>query len=162
MGGARIGERCNLGQNVFVADGVVVGDDVKIQNNVSLYTGVTLGDGVFVGPSAVFTNVSTPRARVSRRDRYLATPVGAGATIGANATVVCGHRIGAHAFVAAGAVVTRDVGDHVLVMGTPARPRGFVCACGERLPANLRCSACGAPYAEAGDGLRPLGGEPSP
>src|SRR3954469_13235951 len=114
MAGARIGARCALGQNVFVAATAVIGDGCRIQNNVSIYDGVVLADDVFVGPSAVFTNVRTPRAAVSRRDRIESTQVGRGATIGANATVVCGTRVGEYAFVAAGAVVTRDVSPHAV------------------------------------------------
>src|SRR5689334_2782540 len=111
MSGARIGARCNIGQNVVVSSGVVIGDNVKIQNNVSVYTGVTLEDDVFCGPSMVFTNVVNPRSHVSRKDEYRPTLVKKGATLGANCTIVCGHTIGAYAFVGAGAVVTRDVAD---------------------------------------------------
>jgi UDP-2-acetamido-3-amino-2,3-dideoxy-glucuronate N-acetyltransferase len=121
MAGARIGARCVLGQNVFVAGGAQVGDGCKLQNNVSVYDGVTLADQVFVGPSAVFTNVRTPRAAIDRRSELVPTRVGRGATIGANATVVCGVTIGDHAFVAAGAVVTRDVPPFSVVAGNPAR-----------------------------------------
>ncbi len=146
MGGARIGARCVLGQNVFVAAGAVVGDGCKLQNNVSIYDGVVLADDVFVGPSAVFTNVRTPRAALDRRDEFVATLVGRGATIGANATIVCGVTIGDHALVAAGAVVTRDVPPHALVAGVPARRTGFVCVCGEPRRGRPRaCPACGAP-----------------
>jgi UDP-2-acetamido-3-amino-2,3-dideoxy-glucuronate N-acetyltransferase len=150
MKGARIGAGCVLGQNVFVAPGAVVGDRCHVQNNVSIYDGVVLEDDVFVGPSAVFTNVKTPRAAVSRKHAFGATRVGRGATIGANATIVCGAALGAHAFVGAGAVVTRDVAAHALVAGVPARQIGWVCACGERLPKRARgriaCGACGAAY----------------
>ena len=158
MTGARIGARCVLGQNVFVAGNVVVGDGCKIQNNVSLYDGVVLEDEVFVGPSAVFTNVGTPRAFVVRKDEYRATVVERGATIGANATIVCGHRIGTYAFVAAGAVVTRDVMPYALVAGVPARRIGWACRCGVTLPkqAPFRCGTCGATYApEGADRLSP-------
>ncbi len=150
MAGARVGEGCILGQNTFVADGVTIGDRCKIQNNVSLYRGVTLDAEVFCGPSVVFTNVTNPRAHVERKDAFAATPVGRGATFGANCTVVCGHRIGRYAMVAAGAVVTADVPDHALVMGVPARIVGWVCVCGERLPAGAErpssmvvCEHCG-------------------
>ena len=146
MDGAVIGDACTLGQNVFVARKVTVGDRVKVQNNVSLYQGVTLEDDVFVGPSVVFTNVSTPRAHLSRRDRFEATRVRQGATIGANATVVCGNDIGAFAFVGAGSVVTRSVPDHSLVVGNPARHAGWVCRCGERLSETLTCPVCTASY----------------
>jgi UDP-2-acetamido-3-amino-2,3-dideoxy-glucuronate N-acetyltransferase len=137
-----------LGQNVFVACGAVVGDRCRVQNNVSLYDGVVLQDEVFLGPSAVFTNVKNPRAAVSRKDAYQPTRVGRGATIGANATIVCGVEIGAYAFVGAGAVVTGDVPAHALVTGVPARRTGWACRCGERLPAakagRATCGACGA------------------
>jgi UDP-2-acetamido-3-amino-2,3-dideoxy-glucuronate N-acetyltransferase len=146
MGGAQIGPECVLGQNVFVAATVVLGARCRIQNNVSIYDGVTLDDEVFVGPSAVFTNVRTPRAGVDRRRVFESTRVGRGATIGANATIVCGITIGAHAFVAAGAVVTRDVPPHALVSGVPARRTTSVCACGHtRGPlARVRRCACDA------------------
>ena len=146
MAGCRIGADCNLGQNVFVAAEVVVGRGVKVQNNVSLYSGVVLEDEVFVGPSVVFTNVHTPRAAVSRKDQYAPTHVGRGATIGANATVICGNAIGPYAFVGAGAVVTRAVSAHALVVGVPARQVGWVCRCGVRLDGDLRCPDCGAAY----------------
>lgn len=121
MTGSRIGRKCNIGQNVVISPGVVIGDNVKIQNNVSVYTGVTLADDVFCGPSMVFTNVINPRSHVSRRDEYLPTPVGKGASLGANSTIVCGHSIGAYAFVGAGAVVTKDVAPFSVAGGVPAR-----------------------------------------
>jgi UDP-2-acetamido-3-amino-2,3-dideoxy-glucuronate N-acetyltransferase len=133
MPGAQVGSDCNIGQNVFIADGVVVGNRVKIQNNVSLYTGLIIEDEVFLGPSCVFTNVANPRAAINRRNEYTPTRIGQGATIGANATLVCGHHIGAYAFVAAGAVVTKPVPDFALVMGTPARQTGWMSAAGHRL-----------------------------
>jgi UDP-2-acetamido-3-amino-2,3-dideoxy-glucuronate N-acetyltransferase len=144
MPGARIGARCVLGQNVFVATTAVIGDGCRIQNNVSIYDGVELADDVFVGPSAVFTNVRTPRATVSRRDRIEPTRVGRGATIGANATVVCGATIGAHAFVGAGAVVTGDVVAHGVVLGVPARRTAWICMCGMTVGRLRRvdCPAC--------------------
>lgn len=146
--GARLGERCNLGQNVFIGPGVVIGAGVKIQNNVSVYAGVELSDDVFVGPSAVFTNVRTPRAHVNRKAELAKTFVGKGATIGANATIVCGHRIGEYAFIGAGAVVTKDVPRHAVMMGCPARRSGFACRCGELLEAHdeVRCARCGDRY----------------
>jgi UDP-2-acetamido-3-amino-2,3-dideoxy-glucuronate N-acetyltransferase len=130
MRGARIGARCSLGQNVFVAGDAQLGAGCRIQNNVSIYDGVVLGDEVFVGPSAVFTNVRTPRAAVDRRADFERTIVAQGATIGANATIVCGVTIGAYAFVGAGAVVTRDVLPHAVVSGVPARRTGWICRCG--------------------------------
>jgi UDP-2-acetamido-3-amino-2,3-dideoxy-glucuronate N-acetyltransferase len=133
MPGAIIGRACSLGQNVFVANGVRIGDNVKIQNNVSLYEGVELGDDVFCGPSMVFTNVVNPRSHVSRKHEYRPTRVGRGATIGANATLVCGHDVGAYAFVGAGAVVTGDVPAYALMIGVPARHVGWMCQCGARL-----------------------------
>lgn len=153
--GARVGADVVLGQNVYVGPGVVVGDGSRVQNNVSLYDGVTLEGEVFVGPSAVFTNVRHPRAHVSRKDAFEPTHVGRRASIGANATIVCGSRIGPRAFVAAGAVVTRDVPPGVLVMGAPARAVGLVCGCGERLEGDraaagevraYTCAACGASW----------------
>jgi UDP-2-acetamido-3-amino-2,3-dideoxy-glucuronate N-acetyltransferase len=158
MTGARIGARCVLGQNVFVANGAVLGDGCRIQNNVSIYEGVLLEDEVFVGPSAVFTNVRTPRAAKSRKGAFVATRVGRGATIGANATIVCGVEIGAHALVGAGAVVTKDVMPYAIVTGVPARRTGWACACGERLTAtrvgHARCATCGIGYRSSEDGQR--------
>ena len=147
--GARIGASCALGQNVFVASTAHIGDRVRIQNNVSIYDGVSLGDDVFVGPSAVFTNVINPRSEVPRKDEYLPTKVEAGASIGANATVVCGVTLGRYAFVGAGAVVTHDVKPFALVVGVPARQIGWMCRCGVRLEIvdNLStCTACARHY----------------
>jgi acetyltransferase-like isoleucine patch superfamily enzyme len=155
MPGARIGSGCNLGEGVFVEGGVSVGNDVTIKNGVALYDGVTIEDEAFLGPHCVFTNDLRPRSgRYRRPDKILATRVGRGATVGANATVVCGHTVGTYAMVAAGAVVTKDVAPHVLVVGVPARPIGFVCACGETLPTSLVCGACGLSYVADGPGLR--------
>jgi len=154
MAGAQIGARCSLGQNVFVGARAVLGAGCKVQNNVSLYDTVILEDEVFVGPSAVFTNVVNPRAFVVRKNEYRETRVGRGATIGANATIVCGHNVGAYAFVAAGAVVSRDVPAHALVKGVPARVAGWVCRCGVTLkdaPGGLACGECGSRYRRAGD-----------
>src|SRR5687768_10373271 len=132
-GGARIGRGVSLGQNVFVGNQVVIGDQCKIQNNVSVYDGVTLEEGVFCGPSMVFTNVYNPRALIERKDEYRDTIVRRGATLGANCTIVCGTAIGQHAFVAAGAVVTRDVADFALIVGVPGRQIGWMSAYGEQL-----------------------------
>jgi UDP-2-acetamido-3-amino-2,3-dideoxy-glucuronate N-acetyltransferase len=151
--GARIGERCSLGQGVFVAGTVRLGHGVRVQNNVSIYDGVTLHDDVFCGPSVVFTNVRNPRAAVSRKNEYLPTVVQCGATLGANATVVCGVTIGAYAFVAAGAVVTDDVPPHALVMGVPGRHVGWMSRHGSRLAlpmfgdADAICASSGERYA---------------
>jgi len=147
--GARIGASSVLGQNVFVGTGVRIGDRVKIQNNVSVYAGVEIEDEVFLGPSCVFTNVMNPRAHVERKDAFLPTRVERGASIGANATIVCGTTIGAYALVGAGAVVTRTVPAHRVVFGNPARPHGWACRCGELLGegASLACHRCGDSYA---------------
>ena len=134
MTGARIGNRCILGQNVHVANDVVIGNNVKIQNNVSVYTGVELEDDVFCGPSCVFTNVSNPRSEIVRHHRYERTLIRRGATIGANATIVCGITIGRYAFIGAGAVVTRDVPDFALLLGVPAEQIGWMSRHGHRLP----------------------------
>src|SRR5215207_1414851 len=136
-GGARIGKGCSLGQNVFVGNRVVIGNNVKIQNNVSVYDNVTLEDDVFCGPSMVFTNVYNPRSAVSRKDEYRDTLVKRGATLGANCTIVCGRTIGEYAFVGAGAVVNRDVRDHALVVGVPAKQIGWMSEFGEQLPLPL-------------------------
>ena len=157
--GARIGARCVLGQNVFIAPGVVVGDGVKVQNNVSLYAGVTIEDDVFLGPSCVFTNVNHPRAHVERKDEFDPTPVRRGASVGANATIVCGHELGAYCFVGAGSTVTADVPAHALVYGNPARVRGWVCECGEILGADPQpsCHRCGKRYQVADGACVALG-----
>ncbi|GCD77317.1 N-acetyltransferase [Thermaurantimonas aggregans] len=133
MTGCKIGKNCNLGQNVVVSPEVVLGNNVKVQNNVSIYTGVTCDDDVFLGPSMVFTNVINPRSAVNRRNQYLKTHVGKGATIGANATIVCGHNIGEFAFIGAGAVVTKEVPPYALVVGNPARQIGWMSEYGHRL-----------------------------
>jgi len=149
----QIGERCNIGQNVLVASDVTIGTNVKIQNNVSLYTGVIIEDDVFLGPSMVFTNVMNPRSHVNRKNEYLQTLVKRGASIGANATVVCGTTIGKYSFIGAGSVVTRDVPDHALVHGNPARVRGWMCQCGLKLDfisqgdlEVAKCTTCGSSY----------------
>lgn len=145
--GSTIGRGCNIGQNVYIGSKVSIGNGVKIQNNVSVYEGVELSDYVFCGPSCVFTNDLTPRAKYPKqKSEYKKTPVGEGATIGANATIVCGHSIGAWAMVAAGAVVTKDVPSHALVAGVPAQIIGYVCHCGQQLTENLGCEHCGRSY----------------
>lgn len=160
-GPLEIGPGCNLGQNVVVEQGVRLGRNVKVQNNVSIYAGVILEDDVFCGPSMVFTNVSTPRSHHPRAGAYEQTIVGRGASIGANATVVCGHRLGRYSFVGAGAVVTRDVPDHALVYGNPARIHGYACVCGLRLdlgrgpqdaeaPTRAQCAGCGRRFRREG------------
>lgn len=136
MAGCEIGENCNIGQNVVVSPGVVLGKNVKIQNNVSIYTGVTCEDDVFLGPSMVFTNITNPRSAVIRKDQYAKTHVGKGASIGANATIVCGHDIGEYAFIGAGAVVTRDVPPYALIIGNPGRQAGWMSEYGHRLNFN--------------------------
>lgn len=133
MSGCRIGENCNLGQNVVVSPDVVLGNNVKVQNNVSIYTGVICEDDVFLGPSMVFTNVTNPRSAIDRRGQYTATLVKKGATIGANATVICGHNIGEYALIGAGAVITKDVAPYALVVGNPSRQIGWVSEYGHRL-----------------------------
>lgn len=146
ISGTKIGKACNIGQNVVIGGNVTVGDGCKIQNNVSIYEGVELENDVFCGPSMVFTNVFTPRSHVSRKDEYLPTPVRKGATIGANATIVCGNEIGAYAFIGAGAVVTKPVVPQALMVGNPAKQIGWMCKCGERLPDNYCCNRCGVEY----------------
>ena len=152
--GAKIGEKCSFGQNVNVSNNVTVGNGCKVQNNVSLYEGVELEDYVFCGPSCVFTNDLTPRAKYPKgRAGYKKTLVKEGASIGANATVVCGTTIGRWSLIGAGAVVTADVPDHALMLGVPARLRGWVCECGEILSDDLVCDKCGRTYKENGNGL---------
>jgi UDP-2-acetamido-3-amino-2,3-dideoxy-glucuronate N-acetyltransferase len=160
LGGASIGERCSLGQNVVVMNGTRVGNNVKVQNNVSIYEGVELEDDVFCGPSMVFTNVLNPRAHVSRRNEYRKTLVRRGATIGANATIVCGTTLGEYAFVGAGAVVAEDVQPYALMVGVPARRIGWMCQCGERLPDSGEgtSAACGSSYEPTAGGIRRTGG----
>jgi len=157
MPGAKLGKGCNLGQNVFVGRDVAIGDGCKIQNNVSVYEKVILGDHVFCGPSMVFTNVLTPRAHVERKDEFGVTRVGKGATLGANCTIVCGNDIGAYATIGAGAVVSKTVKPHALVVGVPARQIGWVCRCGERLSfegEEAVCGRCGDRYREDGEALK--------
>ena len=166
MNGCRIGCNCNIGQNVVVSPEVVIGNNVRIQNNVSVYTGVTCEDDVFLGPSAVFTNVINPRSHISRKNEYKKTIVMKGASVGANATIVCGHNIGRYAFVGAGAVVTKDVPDFALVVGNPARITGWVCKCGIKLQFSANsgdesgtgetavCGECGCEYMKENNCVR--------
>ena len=153
--GAVIGKHCSLGQNVNVSNNVTIGDGCKLQNNVSLYEGVELEDYVFCGPSCVFTNDLTPRAKYPKgRAGYKKTLIRTGASIGANATIVCGHTVGRWALIGAGAVVASNVPDHALMLGVPARRRGWVCECGQILPDTLRCDQCGRKYEQTDDGLK--------
>lgn len=146
MSGCRIGENCNLGQNVVISPGVTLGRNVRVQNNVSVYTGVVCEDDVFLGPSCVFTNVINPRSFIDRKAEFRETRLCKGSSVGANATIVCGHRIGRYALIGAGAVVTRDVPDYALVTGVPGRVAGYVCECGQRLRfenGRAQCPECG-------------------
>lgn len=159
MAGSSIGAKCNIGQNVVISPRVRIGNNVKIQNNVSVYEGVELEDDVFCGPSMVFTNVNTPRSAVPRNkpEDYAKTLVKRGASIGANATIVCGNTIGEYAFVGAGSVVTRDVPAYALVFGNPARVRGYACQCGAKLEFNderADCPLCSTNYRKNGDDVR--------
>ncbi len=148
LAGTVIGEKCSIGQNVMIGPRVRIGNGCKIQNNVSIYDGVELADEVFCGPSCVFTNVNNPRAGVSRTDEFRPTPVGRGASIGANATIVCGHRLGEYCFIGAGAVVTKNVPAFALMAGNPARRIGWMSASGERLGLDLVCPRSGQRYLE--------------
>ena len=159
MPGAVIGERCNLGQNVVVMPGTKIGNNVKIQNNVSIYEGVVLEDDTFCGPSCVFTNVVNPRSHVSRKNEYRKTLVRRGASIGANATIICGITLGEYCFIGAGAVVTSEVPAFALMVGVPARRVGWMCQCGIRLQLKDRtgsCGSCGAGYQEVEGVLRQI------
>lgn len=151
MSGAKVGQNCNIGQNVMIATGVIVGDNVKIQNNVSIYDGVILEDNVFVGPSAVFTNVKNPRSFINRKHEFKLTRVAQGATIGANATIICGNLIGAYAMIGAGSVITKDVVPYALMVGNPAVQIGWVSKAGVKLDFDQNnCSVC----AETGEEYR--------
>lgn len=156
MSNCVIGEHCNIGQNVVVSPEVVLGNNVKVQNNVSIYTGVTCDDDVFLGPSMVFTNVTNPRSAVNRRGQYAKTHVGKGATIGANATIVCGHNIGKFAFIGAGAVVTKNVPDYALVLGNPARQTGWMSEYGHPLKFDVEGMAV---CAESGEKYKLINGQ---
>lgn len=156
-GGARIGQRCSFGQNCFVASGVVIGNGVKVQNNVSIYTGIEVEDDVFLGPSCVLINVTNPRSQINRHKLYERTLLGRGCSVGANATVVCGITVGRYAFIAAGAVVARNVPDYALMMGVPGRPAGWISRHGHRLRAGadgiMICPESGLRYREASPGV---------
>ena len=156
LSGSRIGKNCNIGQNVVIGPDVVVGNGCKIQNNVSVYKGVILEDHVFCGPSMVFTNVYNPRSEISKMDELRQTIVRRGATIGANATIVCGNTVGQYAFIGAGAVITKDVPDYALMVGNPARRIGWSCKCGERLSENLECVSCGRRFVESGQRIKEM------
>jgi UDP-2-acetamido-3-amino-2,3-dideoxy-glucuronate N-acetyltransferase len=160
MPDSRVGENCVLGQNVLVSSGVTLGNGVKVQNNVSLYTGVVIEDDVFIGPSAVFTNVLNPRSFLNRKNQFRTTMVRRGATIGANATIICGVTIGEYAFIGAGTVVTRDVPPHALVVGNPGRRTGWVSRFGHKLTFDetgiATCPETGEKYQAANDTIQPL------
>ncbi|MDK1081068.1 MAG: acyltransferase [Anaerolineae bacterium] len=164
MSNANIGERCNIGQNVFVASDVTIGNNVKIQNNVSLYTGVIVEDDVFLGPSVVLTNVVNPRSHVSRKGEYKTTLIKQGASVGANATIVCGVALGRYCFIGAGTVVTRNVPDFGLVYGNPGRLQGWICQCGVQLEFETHngheqagCAACNERYLKKGEVVESIG-----
>ena len=164
MKGARIGEHCNVGQNVLVSPDVTIGNNVKIQNNVSIYTGVTVEEDAFLGPSMVFTNVINPRSHVNRKNEYKMTLVKKGASIGANATIVCGTTLGRYCFIGAGAVVTHNVPDYALAYGSPARVRGWMCQCGEPIKfvekdgvERATCKSCGNTYRKQEQVVTPEG-----
>ncbi len=146
MGGVKIGKNCNIGENAFIETGVVLGNNVKVKNNVALYTGIVCEDNVFLGPNCVFTNVANPRSFIERKNELKKTIVHKGATIGANATIVCGHDIGKYAFVGAGSVVTKTVPAYTMVVGNPARFYSYVCKCGCKLNSDLKCISCGQQY----------------
>lgn len=153
-----IGENCNIGQNVVISPNVIIGNNVKIQNNVSVYTGIICEDDVFLGPSCVFTNVINPRSFIERKDEYKKTIIRKGASIGANATIVCGYNIGRYSFVGAGAVVTKNVPDYALVVGNPGRIVGYVCKCGNKLKQKnniYTCSICNKEYEFSSESLKP-------
>lgn len=156
LSGSKIGKSCNIGQNVVIGPEVTVGDNCKLQNNVSVYKGVTLEDGVFCGPSMVFTNVYNPRAEIRKMDQSRPTLVKKGASIGANATIVCGNTLGRYCFIGAGAVVTKNVPDHALVVGNPGKQIGWMCECGERLTDGLDCLSCGKKYRKTDSGLEEI------
>lgn len=159
MKNCKIGANCNIGQNVYIASDVVIGDNVKIQNNVSVYTGVVCMDHVFLGPSCVFTNVINPRSNIDKKDEFKRTVLYEGASIGANATIVCGNNIGRYALIGAGSVVTKNIPDFALVAGNPGRIIGWVCKCGEGLhfeEDRTTCKVCGKQYIKADSTVKEL------
>lgn len=156
MKNSTIGDNCIIGQNVFIASGVILGNNVKVQNNVSIYAGVVCEDDVFLGPSMVFTNVINPRGFIERKDEFKGTLVKKGASIGANATIICGNTIGRYSFIGAGSVVTKDTPDFSLIYGVPAKQVGWVCRCSEKLTFHkdyAECSTCGLQYQMTGENL---------
>jgi UDP-2-acetamido-3-amino-2,3-dideoxy-glucuronate N-acetyltransferase len=154
LSNSKIGQNCTIGQNVVIGPDVAIGNNCKIQNNVSVYKGVTLEDGVFCGPSMVFTNIYNPRAEIRKMDQVRPTLVKKGATIGANATIICGTTLGRYSFIGAGAVVTKSVPDYALIVGNPARQIGWACECGERITDDLECFSCSKKYKTSEDGLK--------
>ena len=159
MAGARSGENCVIGQNVFIGSGAILGDNIKVQNNVSIYDGTILEDDVFCGPSMVFTNVFNPRSFISRKKEFRKTLVKKGATLGANVTVICGNTIGQYAFIGAGSVVTRDVADYALVYGNPGKAKGWICQCAEEITfrsGKAVCKACAKKYKKDRIGVKPI------
>lgn len=159
MSGAKVGRKCNVGENCFIEGGVTVGNGVTVKNNVALYSGAEIGDDVFLGPSCVFTNVINPRSFISRKNEFKKTVVKRGASVGANATVICGHTVGRYAFIGAGAVVSRDIPDYALAYGCPAEVQGWVCFCGAKLAfqnGEAICPECGEQYRLEEETVRPL------
>jgi len=148
MKDVHIGHDCNIGEHAFIESGVIIGDRLKIKNNVAIYTGVECEDDVFLGPNCVFTNINNPRSFIARKGEFRRTLIKKGATIGANATIVCGHDIGEYAFVGAGSVVVHTVPAYTMVVGNPARFYSFVCKCGNKLNSKLECPVCGAKYSK--------------
>lgn len=156
MKDVKIGKHCNIGENAFLETGVRIGNNVKIKNNVAIYTGVTAEDDVFLGPNCVFTNVNNPRSFIERKSEFKETIIRKGATIGANATVVCGHEIGEYSFVGAGSVVTKKVLPYTMVIGNPAKFHSYVCKCGVKLDSELKCKACGEQYTKKSGIICPI------
>lgn len=151
--GCKVGKNCNIGENAFLEEGVILGNGVKVKNNVALYTGLICEDHVFIGPNAVFTNVANPRSFINRKAEFKNTLIKEGATVGANATIVCGNNIGRYAFIGAGSVVTKNVPDYTMVVGNPARPYAYVCKCGFKLDSNMICNNCGERYKFTSKGI---------